>query len=113
MKTRLTTLLVVFGGLLVTTACSIRSDEPEVAADPIYVIEVTNRSPHTMAVSLDMGANSVSALGSVEGGQTKRFEVRDPTTNDVLLLATDGTGEHKFRKKFELKNGRVARVNLD
>lgn len=111
-RTRIARLLVVLCGLMVAAACSGRRPA-QIGVDANYVIEVTNPSPHPMAVTLDMGANQLSALGSVDGGQTKRFEIRDPSTNDILLLARDETGTHTLRKKVELKRGTVARVNLD
>jgi hypothetical protein len=66
-----------------------------------------------MAVSLDLGANQMSALGSVDAGQTKRFEIRDPATNDIILIAADGSGQHRVTKKVELKRGAVSRVTLN
>ena len=105
-------LLVVFCGLMVAAACSGRHPA-QVGVDANYVVEVTNPAPHAMAVSLNLGANQMSALGSVEAGQTKRFEIRDPSTNDIELIATDGTGSHRLTKKVELKRGAVARVTLN
>ncbi len=112
MRNRLARLLVVLCGVMVVAACAGRRPA-QIGVDANYVIEVTNPSPHAMAVSLNLGANQMSALGSVEAGQTKRFEIRDPSTNDIELVATDGTGSHRITKSVELKRGTVARVTLN
>jgi hypothetical protein len=85
----------------------------QIGVDANYVIEVTNPSTHAMAVSLDLGANQMSALGSIGPGETKRFDVRDPATNDINLVAVDGSGQHRVTKKVELKRGTVSRVTLN
>jgi hypothetical protein len=112
MRNPLARLLVVFCGLLLVAACSGRRPA-QIGVDANYVIEVTNPATHAMSLSLNMGANQMSALGSVEAGQTKRFEIRDPSTNDIELVASDGSGAHTVTKKVELKRGTVARVTLD
>ena len=98
-------------GLLLICACASRP--AQIGVDASYVLEVTNPSSHAMAVSLDLGANQMSALGSVAAGETKRFEIRDPATNDINLIAVDGSGSHRVTRKVELKRGVVARVTLD
>jgi hypothetical protein len=112
MRNRLARLLVVLVGLTMVAACSGRRPA-QMGVDANYVIEVTNPASHAMAVSLNLGANQMSALGSVEAGQTKRFEIRDPSTNDIELVAVDGSGSHTVTKKVELKRGSVARVTLN
>jgi hypothetical protein len=94
-------------------AAGCASRPAQIGVDANYVIEVTNPSSHAMAVSLDLGGNQMSALGSVDAGQTKRFEIRDPATNDINLIAVDGSGQHRVTKKVELKRGAVARVTLN
>ncbi len=111
MRIRLARLPAVLCGLMVVAACASRP--AQIGVDANYVIEVTNPASHAMAVSLNLGANQMSALGSVDPGQTKRFEIRDPATNDIELIATDGTGSHKVTKTVELKRGTVARVTLN
>jgi hypothetical protein len=111
MRSRLIQLFSIVCGLLLVTGCASRP--AQIGVDANYVIEVTNPSSHAMAVSLDLGANQMSALGSINAGQTKRFEIRDPATNDINLVAVDGTGSHRVTKKVELKRGEVARVTLN
>ena len=79
--------------------------------DANYAIEVTNPMPHAMNVSLNLGTG-ITALGAVEPNQTRRFEIRNPGTNDIELVATAGAGGHTVRKKVELSRTTVARVNL-
>jgi uncharacterized lipoprotein len=111
MRSQLGKLSALFLTILLVAACSSRP--AQIGVDANYVIEVTNPTTHAMAVSLDLGANQMSALGSVPAGETKRFEIKDPATNDIKLLATDGTGSHRINKSVELKRGVVARVSLD
>lgn len=112
MKRWPTRLLAMWLGAMAATACAGRRPA-QMGVDANYVVEVTNPSPHAMAVSLNLGANQMSALGSIEAGQTKRFEIRDPSTNDIELIGSDATGSHKVTKKVELKRGAVARVTLN
>jgi hypothetical protein len=105
-------LLAVLCGLFMVAACSSRQPA-QIGVDANYVVEVTNPGAHAMAVSLNLGANQMSALGSVEAGQTKRFEIRDPSSNDIELVAIDGSGSHRVTKRVELKRGTVARVTLN
>jgi hypothetical protein len=105
-------LTAILGGLFMIAACASRPPA-QTGVDANYVIEVSNPSSHAMAVSLNLGANQMSALGSVDAGQTKRFEIKDPSTNDVELVAVDGTGSHRVTKRVELKRGTVARVALN
>ena len=111
MGSKLIKRLFLLCGLLLIGACASRP--AQIGVDANYIIEITNPSSHTMAVSLDLGANQMSALGAVEAGQTKRFEIRDPATNDINLVAIDGSGGHRVTKKVELKRGTVARVTLN
>ena len=110
MRNSFNKLLVVMVGLAMVAACSGRRPA-QIGVDANYVIEVTNPATHAMAVSLNLGANQMSALGSVAAGETKRFEIRDPSTNDIELVAT--AGSHTVTKKVELKRGTVARVTLN
>jgi hypothetical protein len=112
MRSKLSQLSVLFLGIMLIAACSGRRPA-QIGVDANYVIEVTNPTTHAMAVSLDLGANQMSALGSVNAGETKRFEIRDPATNDINLIASDGTGSHRVTKSVELKRGTVARVTLN
>jgi hypothetical protein len=112
MRSKLSKLSALFLGILLVAACAGRRPAA-IGVDANYVIEVTNPSSHPMAVSLDLGANQMSALGSVPAGATQRFEIRDPATNDINLIATDGTGGHRITKSVELKRGTVARVTLN
>jgi hypothetical protein len=111
MRKRISGISTAFFGLLLIAACSSRP--AQIGVDANYIVEITNPSPHAMAVSLDLGANQMSALGSVGPGETKRFEIRDPATNDINLVASDGSGGHVIRKKVELSRSEVARVRLD
>lgn len=104
-------LFLMLFGLTVMAACASRP--AAVGVDANYVVEVTNPASHPMTVSLNLGANQMSALGTVEAGATRPFEIRDPSTNDIELIATDGSGSHTIRKKVELKRGVVARVTLN
>lgn len=104
------TFSIVFATLL-AAGCATRP--AQIGVDANYVIEVTNPSSHAMAVSLDLGANQMSVLGSVAAGETKRFEIRDPATNDINLVAVDGSGQHRVTRKVELKRGAVSRVTLN
>jgi hypothetical protein len=110
--TKFVRLSAVLCGLFVVAACSSRQPA-QTGVDANYVVEISNSMPHAMAVSLNLGANQMSALGSVDAGQTKRFEIKDPATNDVELLAVDGSGSHRVTKRVELKRGMVARVTLN
>lgn len=112
MRRSMTRSSAVLFGLLLVAACSGRRPA-QIGVDANYVLEVTNPTTHAMAVSLDLGANQMSALGSVGPGETKRFEIRDPATNDINLVASDGSGSHVIRKKVELSRREVARVRLD
>lgn len=105
-------LSALFLGILMIAACSGRRPA-QIGVDANYIIEVTNPTAHAMSVSLDLGANQMSALGSVPAGGTQRFEIRDPATNDINLVATDGSGSHRVTKTVELKRGVVARVTLN
>jgi hypothetical protein len=112
MRSQLGKLSALFLGILLVAACAGRQPA-QIGVDANYIIEVTNPTTHPMAVSLDLGANQMSALGSVAAGETKRFEIKDPSTNDIKLVATDGGGTHKVNKTVELKRGVVARVSLN
>ena len=112
MKFRLIKLLPLFTGLMLVSACASRPPA-QIGVDANYVLEVTNTTDHQMAVSVDLGSSQTGVLGPVEAGQTKRFEIRDPATNDINLFAVDATKSHQFRKKVELKRGTVARVTID
>jgi hypothetical protein len=110
MRKPLSRILVALVGLVMVAACSGRRPA-QIGVDANYIIEVTNPATHAMAVSLNMGANQMSALGSVGAGETKRFEIRDPSTNDIELVAS--ANGHTVTKKVELKRGTVARVTLN
>ena len=83
-----------------------------IGSDANYVIEVTNPMPHSMNVSLDMGAGQMSALGEVAPGQTKQFQVRNPSSNDVIIKAIDQANSHTVEKHVELARGSVSKVML-
>ena len=106
-----TRLFVMLFALAAVSACASRP--AAIGVDASYVVEVTNPLNHAMSVSMNLGANQMSALGSVAAGATQRFEIRDPSTNDIELIATDGSGSHTIRKSVELKRGVVARVTLN
>jgi hypothetical protein len=91
-------------------ACSSRP--AQIGVDANYVVEVSNPMPHPMNVSLDLGAGEMSALGEVPAGGTRRFEVEDPSTNDIILIATDQSLSMEIRKQVELERGTVSRVIL-
>ena len=110
MRSSFNKLLVLLLGLVTVAACSGRQPA-QTGVDANYVIEVTNPASHAMSVSLNLGANQMSVLGAVAAGETKRFEIRDPSTNDIELIAT--AGSHTVTKKVELKRGTVARVTLN
>lgn len=112
MRRRLTQSFVILIAMIVAASCSSRRPA-QIGVDANYVIEVTNPATHPMAVSLDLGANQMSALGSVEAGQTKRFEIRDPATNDIYVIGIDSSGQHRLRKKVELKRGTISQVTLN
>ena len=96
--------------LAVLAACSSRGPAV-IGDDATYAIEVSNSRPHPVNVSLNVGTG-VLALGAVDPGQTKRFTVRDPGTNDVLLVATDPNGDHRTEKQVELSRREVAKVTI-
>jgi hypothetical protein len=83
-----------------------------IGTDANYVIEVTNPMPHSMNVSLDMGAGQMAALGEVAAGQTKQFQVRNPSSNDVIIKAVDQSQSHTVEKHVELERGTVSKVSL-
>jgi len=93
-----------------SSACSSRGPAA-MGEDATYALEVTNPNSHAMNVSLNVGTGVVS-LGAVEAGQTRRFTVQDPGTNDVLLVATDPSGAHRVEKKIELSRREVAKVTI-
>lgn len=99
---------VLFLALL--SACSSRGPAA-IGEDAIYALEISNPNPHLMNVSLNVGTGML-ALGAVEPGQTRRFTVRDPGTNDVLVVATDPSGEHRIEKQVELSRREVAKVTI-
>jgi hypothetical protein len=111
MRHRLFQMFSILAIGLLAVGCARRP--AQIGVDANYVIEVTNPSTHAMAVSLDLGANQMSALGSIGPGETKRFDIRDPATNDINLVAIDGSGQHRVTKKVELKRGTVSRVTLN
>lgn len=111
MINRLNKLFFLCCGLLLAAGCASRP--AQIGVDANYILEVTNPTSHAMAVSLDLGANQMSVLGSVPGGEMRRFEIRDPATNDINLVAVDGSGSHRVTKKVELKRGTVAKVTLN
>lgn len=92
-------------------ACSTRP--AQIGVDANYIVEVSNPMPHPMNVSLDLGAGQMSALGEVPAGATRRFEIEDPATNDIVLIATDQGRSHEVRKHVELERGTVSRVILE
>lgn len=112
MRSKLNQLSMVLMAVLLVAACSSRRPA-QIGVDANYLLEVSNPSSHEMAVSLDLGANQQSALGSVPAGQKKTFEIKDPATNDINLVARDASGSHVVRKTVELKRGAVAQVVLD
>jgi hypothetical protein len=112
MRRKLNQLSTLLVAVLLVSACASRRPA-QIGVDANYLIEVTNPTTHAMSVSLDLGANQQSALGSVGAGETKTFEIKDPATNDIKLVARDGSGSHIVRKTVELKRGTVARVALD
>lgn len=105
MRKWLTALVVT----LAATACS--GKQAQIDGDANYVIEVTNHMPHAMNVSLNLGTG-LTALGAVEPHQTRRFDVRNPGTNDVELIAADQGKTHEVRKKVELSRSAPAKVQL-
>lgn len=112
MRNRLTRVPALLLALLVIAACSSR--RPAVpGVDANYTLEVTNPTAHAMAVSVDLGANQMGALGTVGPGETRSFEINNPSTNDIILVASDPSGQHTVRKSVELSRRRVARVSLD
>ena len=84
-----------------------------IGSDANYVIEVTNAMPHAMNISLDLGAGQMSALGEVLPGQSKQFEVNNPSSNDVIIKAIDQARSHEVERRVELARGRLSRVSLD
>jgi hypothetical protein len=56
-------------------------------------ISVTNAMPHPMVVKGDWGQGE-QELGSVEGNQTKSFDVDAPAGSQVTLTATDKDASH-------------------
>jgi hypothetical protein len=92
-------------------ACS--SHRPAVVGlDNNYFIDVTNAMDHPMNVSLDLGGG-VSALGQIEVGQTRRFELRDQMNSKVELIAAQQDGSSEKRREVLLSRTRVAKVLLD
>ena len=83
-----------------------------IGTDANYVIEVTNPMPHAMNISLDLGAGQMAALGEVKAGETKPFEINNPSSNDIILKAIDQTRSHEVQKHIELKRGTVSKVTL-
>ena len=112
MKRKLPAISVILFGLLLMAACSSRRPA-QIGVDANYMVDVTNPTTHAMTVSLDLGANQMSALGTIGPGETKRFEIVDPATNDIILVGSAANGEHTVRKSVELSRRRIAQVRLD
>ena len=102
--------LSVFGVLLIA-ACSSRP--AAIGVDANYIVEVTNSFNHPMTISANLGAAQMAVLGEVGAGQTKRFEIRDPSTNDIELVASSADNSHRVTRKVELERGVVSRVQFD
>ena len=67
--------------------------------------------PHSMNVSIDMG-KGVQALGAVESNQTRRFEIQNPGTDEIELIAADQDNKVQLRKPVDLDRDQVVRVTL-
>lgn len=91
-------------------ACS-QNRPAQVGVDNNYLIDITNAMPHAMNVSLDVG-DGVSALGQIDAGETKRFELRDHANNKVELIASGPDGEME-RELVQLSRSEVAKVRID
>ena len=103
--------LLTLCGLLLMGACA--SAPAAIGEDANYMIEVTNPSSHAMTVSANLGAAQMAVLGELAAGQTRRFEIRDPATNDIELIAATSDNSHRVTKHVELKRGVISRVTLD
>lgn len=105
------TLLAALSCLFLLAGCA--SKQPAaIGEDAVYTLEVTNSAAHAMTVSLDLGAGQNSVLGELQPGQTRTFEVKDPSTNDITLKAASSDKSHTFTDKIELSRSKPARVTL-
>jgi hypothetical protein len=103
-------ILLSFCLMLGLSACS-GNPPAQVGVDNNYLIDITNTLPHPMNVSLD-GGDGVSALGRINAGETRRFQLRDHANNKVELIAVGPNGVEK-RQEVELSRSQVAKVRLD
>jgi hypothetical protein len=79
--------------------------------DASYTLVITNPQAHAMNLAVNTGSGLV-VLGLVDAGQTREFELRNPGTNDVTLVATGGPNALEIRKKIELRRAQPARITL-
>ena len=108
---RIFKLVLTLCGVLLMGACA--SAPAAIGEDANYQVEVTNPSSHAMTVSANLGAAQMAVLGEIRAGETKRFEIRDPATNDIVLVAATSDNSHRVTKQVELKRGVISRVTLD
>ncbi len=80
----------------------------QMGVDANYQLSVTNNTAAPVSVSLNMGADQMSALGQVDAGQTRMFEVRNPSTSEVKIIYSDVNGQNPHSEKIQLSRSRPA-----
>lgn len=80
----------------------------QMGVDANYSLEVTNPTTAPISVQLDMGAGQLSALGEVAAGQTRTFEIRNPSTSEVAVIYSDTNGGNVRREKIQLSRSKTA-----
>ena len=101
--------VAVFTALLIA-GCAARVPESG-GPERTYYLEVTNSVPHAMNVSIDMG-KGIQALGAVEANQTRRFQIDNPGTDEIEVIAADQENKVQLRKPVDLDRDQVVRITL-
>jgi hypothetical protein len=79
--------------------------------DASYTIEITNPLPHAMNVAVNTGGG-LDVLGLIDAGQTRQFQIRNPLSNDVTIIATGGPEPTEIRKNVELRRAQTVQITL-
>lgn len=79
--------------------------------DASYTVVITNPLPHAMNVAVNTGGG-LDVLGLVDAGQTRQFQIRNPLSNDVTIIATGGPQPTEIRKNVELRRSETVQITL-
>lgn len=76
-----------------------------------FTVEVVNTMPHAMNVSYELGTE-LTALGSVDANQTRRFTIPNRGGDSIRLVASDQGQTHKVNGTVNLDSGEVKRWEI-